>query len=168
MGFFQKLFGGKKENTAKVKERTVMNIEIDDIVNYDLEDYQVVSKLTYNDDGYEWTAYQLLGEKTLWLSVEMDDELEVGMYESIPKKLTEPLPKKIEHDDVTYYLDEKGTARVSGEGRGANVNNKDCRYFDYCDDEEEHFLSVEIWGSEIEVSYGFSIEEYEIKIIAGN
>ncbi len=168
MFFFGKLFGSKEQTSPTVKERTVSNIQVGDIVTYDLEDYQVVGKLTYNDDGFEWTAYQLEGAKTLWLSVEMDDELEVGMYETVKMKLSEPIPKKVEHDGVTYHLDEKGTARVTGEGRGANVNNMYCRYFDYCDKEEEHFLSVEIWGSEIEVSYGFEIEDYEIKIIAGN
>lgn len=168
MSFFRKLFGGQKQKAPDVKERNVTNIQIGDIVEYDLEDYQVVGKLTYNDHGYEWTAYQLQGAKALWLSIEMDDELYVGIYEKVTKKLSEPLPKKLEHNGVKFYLDESGTALVQGEGRGENVNNMNCRYADYCDDEDEQFLSVEIWGSEIEVSYGFSIEEYEIKIIASN
>lgn len=168
MSFLRGLFGRKEEPVSNVKERTVLNIQVGDIITYDLLDYQVVGKLTYNDHGFEWIAYQLQGEKTLWLSVEMDDELYVGIYEKVKKKLSEPLPKTIEYEGVTYYLDENGTARVKGEGQSSNVNNMNCRYFDYCDDEEEQFLSVEIWGSEVEVSYGFSIEEYELKIIAGS
>ncbi|MEQ6378649.1 DUF4178 domain-containing protein [Bacillaceae bacterium S4-13-56] len=168
MGFFRGLFGRKEAPESNINERTVMNIQVGDIITYDLHDYQVVGKLIYNDHGFEWIAYQLQGKKTLWLSVEMDDELYVGIYEKVKMKLSEPLPKKIEHEGVTYYLDENGTARVKGEGQGSNVNDMNCRYFDYCDDGEEQFLSVEIWGSEIEVSYGFSIDEYEIKIIAGS
>ncbi|MFE8702802.1 DUF4178 domain-containing protein [Cytobacillus sp. FJAT-54145] len=168
MSLFKKLFG-KKENIPVVKERNILSIEVGDIVTYDLEDYEVVGKLTYHDHGFEWVAYQLQGQtKTIWLSAEMDDELYVGIYKKIPLKLQEPLPKEITYDGIKYYLDESGLARVVGEGRGRNVNNIDCKYFDYCDEDEEHFLSVEIWGSEVEASYGFEIEEYEIKIIAGS
>ncbi|MBU8908946.1 DUF4178 domain-containing protein [Desertibacillus haloalkaliphilus] len=167
MSFLRRLFRSKQQDEP-VKERTVMNIQVDDIITYDLEDYQVVSKLTYNDHGFEWTAYQLQGNKTLWLSVEMDDELHVGMYEKITKKLNDPLPERVEHEGVTYYLDESGTAHVRGEGRGANVNGRECHYFEYCNDNEDRFLSVEIWGSEVEVSYGYPIEDYELKILASH
>ncbi|WP_102348103.1 DUF4178 domain-containing protein [Bacillus sp. Marseille-P3661] len=167
MSFLKRLFG-QKEEVREVKERTVLSIEVGDIVVYDLEDYQVVGKLTYHDHGFEWIAYQLNSpNKTVWLSAEMDDELYVGIYEKITLKLHEPLPKEVTYDNTKYYLDESGIATVTGEGRGRNVNNMKCKYFDYCDDEREHFLSVEIWGSEVEVSYGYEIEEFEIKIIAG-
>jgi hypothetical protein len=168
MSFLKKLFG-KKVEVPVVEERTVLTIKVGDIVAYDLEDYEVVGKLIYHDHGFEWIAYQLQGpSKTIWLSAEMDDELGVAIYEKIPLKLHEPLPKELVHDGIKYYLDESGIARVRGEGRGKNVNNLECKYFDYCDDDEEQFLSVEVWGSEVEVSYGYEIEEYEIKIIAGS
>jgi len=167
MSFFKKLFG-TKDQAREVKERSVLTIEVGDIVTYDLEDYQVVGKLTYHDHGFEWIAYQLQGtNKTIWLSAEMDDELYLGIYEKIPLKVKEPLPQELTYDGVKYFLDESGIARIVGEGRGKNVDSLNCKYFDYCDEEEEHFLSVEVWGSEVEVSYGFEIEEYEIKIIAG-
>lgn len=168
MGFLDKLFK-KKQAPSEIKERSVMNIQVDDIVSYDLVDYQVVGKLTYNDHGYTWTAYQLIDQQqTIWLSVEMDDELELGIYERAKIKLDEPLPDKIEYEGKTYFIDEKGQAFVKGEGRGQNVNGAEVRYFDYCDEEEEEFLSVEIWGSEIEVSKGYEIDDFEIKIIAGS
>jgi hypothetical protein len=168
MGIFSRLFK-RKETKPIVEERNFFNIKINDIITYDLEDYQVVGKLDYNNHGYKWYAYQLQGDhKTIWLSVEMDDELELGIYEATKLKLTEPIPKELEVEGVTYYLDEQGTARVQGEGRGQNVNGQEVRYYDFCDEEEEQFLSVEIWGSEIEVSKGYEIDGYEIKIIAGS
>jgi hypothetical protein len=168
MSFIRKLFG-KKEVVREVKERTVLTIEVGDIITYDLEDYQVVGKLVYHDHGFEWTAFQLQSpSSTIWLSAEMDDELYVGIYKKVQLKLKEPLPKELSYDGIKFYLDESGVARVKGEGRGSNVNNMECKYYDYCDDDEEQFLSVEVWGSEVEVSYGYEIEEYEIKIIAGN
>lgn len=169
MSFFTKWFGNKEKKTPAVEERTVMNLRTGDIVTYDLEDYEVVGKLSYNDHGYKWYAYQLQGaSRVIWLSVEMDDTLELGIYEKSKLKLSEPIPKTLEADGVTYYLDESGTAVVRGEGRSQNVDGVQCRYFDFYDDEEEKYLSVEIWGSEIEVSTGYGIEEYEIKIIAGS
>ncbi|MGG3574104.1 DUF4178 domain-containing protein [Bacillus gobiensis] len=169
MSFFTKLFGNKEKKTPVVEERTVMNLRTGDIVTYDLEDYEVVGKLSYNDHGFKWYAYQLQGaSRVIWLSVEVDDDLELGIYEKSKLKLEEPIPKKLAVDGVDYYLDESGTAVVRGEGRSQNVDGVQCRYFDFYDDEEEKYLSVEIWGSEIEVSTGYGIEEYEIKIIAGS
>ncbi|WP_078547668.1 DUF4178 domain-containing protein [Litchfieldia alkalitelluris] len=168
MSLLKKLFG-KKEQIKEVKSRSVLSIEVADIVTYDLEDYEVVGKLIYQDHGFEWKAYQLQGpNKTIWLSVEMDDELHVGIYEKVKLKLSEPIPKEITYNNVKYFLDESGSANVRGEGRGSNVNNIKCMYYDYCDEDEEQYLSVEVWGSEIEASAGYDIEEYEIKIIAGS
>ncbi|EQB37149.1 hypothetical protein M948_09715 [Virgibacillus sp. CM-4] len=167
MSILGKLFGKKKESSNAIEERNMFNLEMDDIVTFDLEDYKVVGKINYNDHGFKWHAYQLQGtHKTLWLSVEMDDELNLGMYEKIKLPLQEPIPKQLEYNGTTYYLDESGTANVSGVGRSENLSGTTCNYFDYMDDEEEKFLSVEKWGSELEVSTGYTIEEFELKIIA--
>jgi len=168
MGLFSRLFKKERQMT-EVKERDPLTIQVGDIVTYNLEDYQVVGKLIYYDSGYRWYAYQLENNgKSLWLSAEMDDELELGIYEKINIPLHEPIPEKMEHEGVTYYRDESGTAQVQGEGRGKNISGRSCRYFDFCDEEEERFLSVEIWGTEIEVSKGIAIEDYEINILAGS
>lgn len=169
MSFLSKLFGSKEPQRPDIKERTVMNIKTGDFITYDLEDFEVVGKLSFNDHGFKWFAYQLQGNnKVIWLSVEMDDELELGIYVKSKLKLQEPLPKKIELDGVTYFQDEYGTAIVKGEGRSQNVDGAQCRYFSYFDEEDEKALSLEIWGNEIEASTGYYIEEYELKIIAGS
>lgn len=168
MGFFDRLFGREKE-TAKVEERTVLNLQVGDIVTYDLQDYQVTGKLHYNDSGFVWDAYQLQGESgVLWLGVEMDDELELGIYHTVKLVLEEPIPKKATYGDQEYRMIESGKAYVKGEGRSQNVHGKELKYFDFEDGSGEHFLSVEVWGSEVEVSYGYAIEEYELKILAGS
>ncbi|WP_407269015.1 DUF4178 domain-containing protein [Radiobacillus sp. PE A8.2] len=168
MGLFSKLFQ-KKDEKPVVQERTVFNIQIGDIVEYDLHDYEVVGKITYRQGSYEWIAYQMLeGDNIRWLSAEMDDEVELGIYEKIVLPVSQPFPKELKYKDRTYYLDEEGEARVVGEGRSKNINGRITPYADYYDDSEEHYLSVESWGSENEVSYGYPIEDYEIKIIAGS
>ncbi|HZG73551.1 MAG TPA: DUF4178 domain-containing protein [Chondromyces sp.] len=168
MGFLDRLFKREKA-VPKVQERTVLNLQVGDIVSYDLQDYQVVGKLRYNDSGYTWDAYQLQGDTgTIWLGVELDDELELGIYKTVKLHLSEPIPKKVNYDGRTYHLEEQGTAHVTGEGRGQNVHGKQVKYFDFADPSEEHFLSVEVWGTEVEVSYGYEIEEFELKILAGS
>ncbi|MGP4080720.1 DUF4178 domain-containing protein [Pseudalkalibacillus sp. R45] len=169
MSIFSRLFNKKEKEIGKVEERNFFNIQINDIITYNFEDYQVSGKLIYNDGGYEWYAYQLVGtNETIWLSAEMDDELELGIYKSTKEKLTEPIPNKVTINQTEFTLDEKGTASVRGEGRGRNVNGQQVKYFDFANDADDRFLSVEIWGSEIEVSEGHEIESYEIKIIAAS
>lgn len=168
MGILSRLFK-KKEVKPEVVERDFFNIQINDIITYNLEDYQVAGKLVYNDYGYEWYAYQLVGaSETIWLSAEMDDELELGIYKTSKEKLSQPIPKQVKVNGTSYSLTEEGTAKVRGEGRGSNVSGREVNYYDFSNDEEDRFLSVEVWGSEVEVSEGYEIEEYEIKIIAAS
>ncbi|WP_068674693.1 DUF4178 domain-containing protein [Oceanobacillus sp. Castelsardo] len=171
MGLFSKLFSSKKADKVEPKERNALNIQIGDIITYDLRDYEVVGKITYRDGGYEWLSYQLLeegGHQTIWLSAEMDDELELGIYKRVQVPVSKPYPKQITYENKTYFKEEEGTARVLGEGRGSNLQGMETHYADYVDKNEEGYLSVESWGTEVEVSLGYSIEAYELKIIAGS
>ncbi|RWZ59778.1 DUF4178 domain-containing protein [Halobacillus fulvus] len=168
MGFFSRLFSNKKE-TPEVKERNALNIQVGDIVTYDLVDYEVVGKITYRDGSYEWFGYQLLeGSRTKWLSAEMDDELELGIYETVKLPVSMPYPDQLEYEGKTFHKDEEGEARVTGEGRSTNINGRTTRYAGYVSDDEEEYLSLESWGSEVEASIGYDIEPFEIKILAGS
>jgi len=171
MGFLSRLFYGteKEKKTPEVEKRTLRNLRVKDFVTYDLVDYEVAGKIHYNDSGYTWDAFQLVsGGKSIWLSVEMDDELEVGIYQKIRIPGLEPGTKKITHDGKTYFLEEQGRAYVTSEGRSQNVNGAEMDYYEYADESGESFLSVEVWGGEVEVSKGYEIEEYEITILAGS
>ncbi len=167
MSFLSKFFGKKEEK--KVEERTVFTIQIGDIITYDLEDYEVVGTLTYHNKGYEWQAYQLIsGSSSIWLSVEMDDELELGIYRNVKEKISKPIPEEISIDSVTYYKEEHGYAKVTGNGRGSKLDGQEVEYYDFSNEDESSYLSIEVWGSEVEVSKGYAIEDYEIKILAGS
>ncbi|RKQ29930.1 DUF4178 domain-containing protein [Oceanobacillus halophilus] len=171
MGLFSKWFSSKKQDKPVPKERNALSIEVGDIITYDLVDYEVVGKITYRDGGYEWLSYQLLeegGHNTIWLAAEMDDELELGIYKRVQLPVSKPYPKQLVYENKTYNKEEEGNARVLGEGRSANLQGIETHYADYTDNEDESFLSVEAWGTEIEVSVGYSIEPYELKIIAGS
>ncbi|GGH86699.1 hypothetical protein JOD43_003674 [Pullulanibacillus pueri] len=170
MGIFRRLKNLKSQKTGpEIEKRTLMNLRVGDMVTYELEDFEVVGKIIFNDHGFQWFEYQLENpDHTLWLSVELDDELELGVYHKVKHTFTEPIPHRIEYDGIVYTLDEKGTANVSGQGRNNNLSGQMVRYFDFCDDEEEAFLSIEIWGGEIEASQGHIAHDYDFNIIAGS
>lgn len=169
MGLFSNLFKKKEADRPAPKERDALSIKVGDIITYDLRDFEVVGKITYRDGSYKWYGYQLLeGHDTIWLSAEMDDELELGIYEKIQLPVNQPFPKKLVYDSKTYFLEEEGKAAVTGEGRSSNLHGSETHYADYSDSDDENYLSVESWGTELEVSYGFPIEAYEIKILAGS
>lgn len=169
MSFFNRLFGGTEKQEPKVEKRTLLNLRVGDFVAYDLVDYEVTGKIHYDDSGYTWDAYQLASaSKTLWLSVEMDDELETGIYEKIRLAGIEPGAKKIMYEDRPYFLEEQGRAYVQAEGRSQNVSGREMDYYEYVDESGESFLSVEVWGGEVEVSRGYEIEEFEVTILAGS
>ncbi|GGC93756.1 hypothetical protein GCM10007216_25620 [Thalassobacillus devorans] len=169
LGLLSRLFSNKKAQVPKVKERTPLNIQVGDIVNYELVDYEVVGKITYREHAYEWFGYQLLeGRSTIWLSAEMDDELELGIYRTIKLPVSQPFPSKLEYEGNAFHKDSGGQARVVGEGRSSNVNGQMIQYADYISEDEKEYLSVEAWGSDTEVSLGHDIEPYDIKIIAGS
>ncbi|ENH96940.1 hypothetical protein J416_08142 [Gracilibacillus halophilus YIM-C55.5] len=169
MGFFSKLFS-KKEEKPEVQKRDILSIQVGDIIEYDLEDYEVVGKITYRQSSYEWISYQLLSaeQNILWLAAEMDDELELGIYKKIQLPDATKFPQELTYDGITYYQEESGIANVTGEGRSKRLNGEEVQYADYNDETSEHMISLEDWGGDVEASYGYPIEEYEIKIIAGS
>lgn len=158
-----------RENPPKSTARNVLNLQVNDIVTYDLEDYIVVGKIAYNNSGYEWFAYNLKGDtRSIWLSGEMDDELEIGIYEKIQTKISKQIPEKLEIDGVTYYLEEQGSARITeGMGQAGAVTGQQVEYWEFESDDEK-YLSVEKWGGDLEVSKGYPITAKELKIIAGS
>lgn len=167
MSLFSRLFK-KKDDRPAVEERTLMNMRVGDMVSYDLEDYEVVGKMTLNDHGFQWYEYQLENASgSIWLSVEMDDELECAVYRKSSKPLKNPGTDELTWEGKTYYLEEKGQANVRGQGRSTNVSGATVTYYDYADESGDELLSVEIWGGDVEVSTGQEAEPFEFNITAG-
>ena len=168
MGLISKLFS-KEKKTKEVKARDPFTIQVGDIVEYDLEDYETVGKIAYRQGKYEWFSYQLTGSnKSIWLSASMDAEVELGIYKPIKLPRARDIPNELTYENETYYFIEKGEALVTGEGRSENLTGQTVTYAEYAKEDDSSFLSIEIWGSEVEVSIGYPIKPFEIKIIAGS
>lgn len=162
MGFFDKLFG-KREETPQIIRRTPFNLQVQDVINYDLEDYVVVGKMVYDDNSYEWYDYQLdNGTKRIWFGSENDDEVMLAMYELTDMRLTS-VPNELTYNGQTFYLDEHGKARIKlADGQVGARTGQIVEYWDFESDNGD-YLSVEKWGNEIEVSYGWEVGEHELK-----
>lgn len=169
--FIEWMFGiGDKK--AKVKEKTLMNLSLNDIVTYEEIEYVVKDKYIYNDGGFIWNEYTLDDNgKVMFLSVEDDDELEIGIFHKISLEVEEPVASKIKYDGVKYKLDEHSYAKVDTFGLRGNKQGVKVEYWDFeCDDDavEYDLLSIEKWGgTSYEVCRGKSCKEYEFKLLPG-
>lgn len=162
MGFFD-LFKPKPRHRAP--QRNLFTIQIGDVVSYDERDYIVQQVLTYNEGGYQWFDYQLVdGNDEIWLGVDDDDGIEVGVYREIDLDLEEPIPRQVSHEGLTFKLEEKGSAQVVSRTEYAGNRPVNVYYWDFESTDGDKYLSVEKWGNEIEASVGYSVKPYEIKI----
>lgn len=174
MGFIDRIKNISRANkTAKMESKsneiTVFNMRIGDIVSIEETDYEVNGILKFNDHGWKWTEYKLKdAQKTYWLSVEKDDEIEISLYKEVVAIISEA-PKVYEYDGVTYYMQEGSDAKVEYvQGDISTVKGEEVDYYEYCDKTGEKYLSLEIWNGEVEMGIGRKIEGYNIEIYPNN
>lgn len=163
MTFFKKIFNKKKKE--KIIARNPFNLQIDDIVDYDLVEYQVIGKIIYNEDGYTWYDYHLFDSKdNLWLYAEDDDEVRLGLFKKLSADhklygiLQEGNPSVIEYEGINYSLIEEGSATIKVEGKVGARDDQRVRYWDY-ETGNGNQISVEKWGNELEISVGREVKE---------
>ncbi|MFZ5988984.1 MAG: DUF4178 domain-containing protein [Bacillota bacterium] len=155
----------KRSNKQKPVKRNFFNIQVGDVVTYDDRDYIVSQVLEYNEGGYKWLDYQLVdGDDELWLGVDDDDGLELSIYEEIDLALND-LPKEISYNGEVFYREEKSRAKAVNRSDYTDTKYVDVEYADYENEGGTKYLSVEKWNSEIEVSLGYPIKQYEVKIL---
>ena len=158
--------GGSRALTAQA---SVLDVRVGDVITYDGIDYVVRNRHVFSSHGWEWLSFHLVdtisGQK-LWLDAEDDDQLEVAVSRPIRLPLSLPLPDELVYEGRRYQLDEHGQARVLVESEDSAPHHSQVEYWDYCDNSENHFLSVERWGEELEASLGQSIEPYELTILS--
>lgn len=151
--------------------RTVMNLQTNDIVTYFGDDYMVEGKLVFDEDGSQWFDYRLVGDdEEIWLSVEDDDRLEVGLFRVVKDlKFTERPPEYINYDGDRFELEEYGRARATRQGKTGFKNAGSVKYFEY-EGPGGRMLSVEQWGDggSYEVSVGETIRPEALEILPGD
>lgn len=177
MGFFDWLMGTPPEQktvparragpTAVARRQTVFGIQVGDVVSYDDVDYMVKNKITYEEDGFYWYDYLLEDATTdteVWLSVEDDDGLSIGIFREIELDGLPPVPRQISHGGKTYKQTEHSHATVSLEREDADRDtSSQVEYWDF-EGPNDTYLSVLRWGGNYEASVGSEVQEYQVKI----
>lgn len=149
--------------------RTVFNLQIGDIVQYEGADWVVEGRLTYNESGFTWQEYLLQdGDTIRWLSVEEDDQVEVEWLETVKGlEISDVPPRQITYAGITYQRESMGTARMTRTGTTLNRRAELCHYFDYSGPNQA-VLSIENWGDEYEVTAGYRIRPSALTLLPGD
>lgn len=144
----------------------VRALKVSDVVHHEGRDYIVEGTLRFDEGGFRWDEHRLVdGSDSLWLSVEDDEGLEVVVWERLRGAQLEPGPATLEHDGVTYELDERGKADFTSQGSTGAAGGGTAEYADYARGDQR--LSFERFGREDggwEVSVGSRISEHALDI----
>jgi len=146
----------------------VRTLEPGDVVNHDGSDWIVEGTLRLEQDGFAWQEHRLVdGERSLWLSVEDDEGLEVVVWERGRADGLEPGADQLTHDGVTYELEERGEANFTAEGSTATASFGRVEFADYAAGERR--LSFERYGQDAgwEVGVGQVVPEHALDIYPG-
>ena len=136
-----------------------------DVVNYDGGDFIVEGTLRLEQDGFRWAEHRMVdGDRSLWLSVEDDGGLEVVVWTRTRGGGLEPGPGSLDHDGVTYVLEERGRANFTAEGSTGTAGGGRVEFVDY--EAGERRLSFERYGDEggWEMGTGRVISEHVLDI----
>lgn len=145
----------------------------------ELEDLDLVvrKRNLYIEDGFQWHELEAeCGNRTIWLDVEEDDELEVSVtLEKLklsdvgltPDKLAEIERSDsgtIAFRDRDFEFDDWGEATFFRGGDRSSGGER-FKYWDFEDEDETRFIGIERWGaSSYEVFYSESVSERQIEI----
>lgn len=177
MSFLKNLFG-KKEEEPKPFSRTVLDLDLGFIFEYDLRSWEVQAVYEYDWGDEDFTKEFKVsdGSETYFLAVEEDDEVEMVWSQKIPLAkiegdMAEEIinkerpPKSIVYESKTYFLDEECPGYFHEKGQSENQWQEFIAWEYY--DETEHFnLSIEQWGERsFEASLGRVLAAHEISDI---
>lgn len=146
----------------------VRALKVGDVVNHDGADWIVEGTLRINQDGFEWQEHRLVdGERSLWLSVEDDEGLEVVVWERSRELGLEPGERTLTHDGVSYELDERGKASFTADGSTATGTSGKVEFADYSAGERR--LSFERYGQDAgwEAGLGQVVSEHSLDVYPG-
>ena len=146
----------------------VRALKVSDVVNHEGRDYIVEGTLRFEQGGFRWQEHRLVdGPDSLWLSVEDDEGLEVVVWQRLRGAALEPGEGTIEHEGVSYELDERGHANFTSEGTTGAPGGGRAEFVDYASGSRR--LSFERYGDDggWEISVGQTISEHALDIYPG-
>ncbi len=166
MSFLKNLFG-KKEEKKPPRDPRIDDLRLGDVLLHFDDSYVVEQIITYHENGFFWYDYRLedgSGEQ-LWLSVEDDDELIVGLYKPVDVTLTEAPGKTFEVAGELFTLVEKGKADAHIKRQNSESKSK-VTHWDF--QSGEKLLSISQWGEgDFDLSVGRQVNPVELDLLPG-
>ena len=165
------LFKKQEDEFDPLKDLELSKLRIGYYLDFDLKTWEVTAQCQYDyGDGYVTDEWELTTGREKWyLERAEDDEVEWTFSKKLPIGAiegdvrqhiidNEDPPEQIVCKGKTYYLDESGTGKMRKKGAGV----KEFIYWDFIDEKDEHFLTIEQWGeTEFEAADGYYVEEYQ-------
>ncbi len=136
-----------------------------DVVLYDGADFLVEGTIRLEQGGFRWEEHRLAaGDRSLWLSVEDDEGLEVVVWDRSAPPDLEPGPREITHDGVAYTLEERGQASFTAEGSTGTGASGRVEFADY--EAGGRRLSFERYGTDgaWEIGLGTVVSEHALDV----
>ncbi len=146
----------------------VRALRLGDVVNHDGGDFIVEGTLRLEQDGFRWAEHRLVdGPRSIWISVEDDEGLEVVIWDRGRGIELEPGPKTLTYDGVSYELEERGKASYTSEGSTGTGGGGRLEFVDYAAGEQR--LSFERYGEDAgwEIGVGVVVSEHALDIYPG-
>jgi hypothetical protein len=169
------LFKKKEDDFDPLRDLELSKLRIGYYVDFDMKTWEVTdyNKVDYGE-GYVSDEWELTAGREKWyLERSEDDEVEWSFSKKLPMGAiegdirqhivdNEDPPNEIVCKGKTYYLDESGAGQIHKESE----TTKEFIYWDFIDDEDEHFVTIEQWDeTEFEASQGYYVEEYQFTSI---
>ncbi len=175
MGLFD--FFKKKEPEYDAANITVRDLNIGFVFDYDLDNWVVKACYEYDwGENFFTQEYKISnGSKTLYLSVEDDDELELSISSKIKVRQlgaevheqlmnTQKAPGSLEYEGRKYFLDEESAGFFNDAAAGSEW--EEFVSWTYEDESGDYVVTIEQWDErEFEASAGKYIDAYEISNI---
>ena len=175
MGFFDK-FKQKEDDFDPLRDLELSKLKVGYFVDFDLKTWEVTAYYrTDFGEGYISHEWEFTSGREKWyLERSEDDEVEWSFSKKIPIGMiegdvrnhiieNEDPPNEIVCKGKTYYLDESGSAHFYEGGKG---EGKGFIYWDFIDEEDEKFLTIEQWDeTEFEAAMGYYVEEFQFTSI---
>lgn len=153
---------------APSNRRSIFELQIGDIVQYQADDWVVEGTLIYDDSGFTWVEYLLQeGDRIRWLSVEEDDIVTVTFSETVSDLyIQSDPPEVVDYQGEEFRLNESGQASMTRTGNTLQRRAQYCRYFEY-KGPENRVLSIEDWSGDWEVSIGHTLPPRDLILLPG-
>lgn len=165
----------------RLRERTVREIRVGDVLMMDGKDYLVEGTIGYDEDGHRWVGGRVMDAGDIqWLVVGIE-RVGAGAIRLLRQDDATPIsgypPEALVVGDVRYALDKRGTATCELRGDLGSLGDlkkghpeghiERCRWWLY-NAPGDDTLIVEQWGADYRVLRGKKVHEGVIELMQGS